>query len=401
MTTRSFRYWICLLSGVLVGAAALAFSADGTEPPRGAEWTRIGEGPHALDASIHETVWRTGRAPFGAHDQIELHHYRSGGASKVALLYLPGTNMNGEAALADEDHNLWFFLAKRGVDVFALDYRTRFVPNDGVEDLSFMKTWTLETFVDDAAAAAALVREEGPYDQLFVAGFSRGVTLAYGLAASEPAGSVAGVIALDGVFKSHAPKGEFDRAAAMEQLATSGVFASDVSGRRGWAWRAKLMADTIADPAGPAQSEAFETIGEELTEILHNAWGPGALANAREQSEPEVLARLLAGYDRYYPTVQNVDGRSMADHLDDPGTPIDDGWAELEVPVLYFGSTGMRRPFGVRWLLDGIHSAAEAGGSDYEIHVLEGYGHLDVLVGESARADVFEPTLAWIESRRP
>ena len=34
--------------------------------------------------------------------------------------------MNGEIALTDEDHNLWIFLARRGVEVFTLDYRTRF-----------------------------------------------------------------------------------------------------------------------------------------------------------------------------------------------------------------------------------------------------------------------------------
>lgn len=371
----------------------------------GAQWTVVSQGAHELDAGIDETVWRSPRPPNGPHDQIEVHRYRavepSKAAPKAALLYLPGTNMNGEAALGDEDHNLWFFLAKRGIEVYALDYRTHFVSNDDVEDLSFMTKWTLEAFVEDAAAAAALARREGGHESLFVAGFSRGVTLAYGLAASEPAGSVAGVIALDGAFKSHAPKGEFDLPAATEKLLESAVFATDVAGSRGWEWRAKLMADAAENPSGPAQSPSFETIGEELTEILYGAWGPGALANPKEVSDPAVLARLLAGYDRYYPTIQNVEGRSLSDYVDDPSTPIDDGWAELELPVLYFGSTGMQRFLGARWLLDGIHSAAEAGGKDFTINVLEGYGHLDVLVGESARADVFEPTLEWIERRLP
>ena len=51
------------------------------------------------------------------------------------------------------------------------------------------------------------------------------------------------------------------------------------------------------------------------------------------------------------------------------------------------------------WLLNGLYSAQKSGSSDVTIHVLEGYGHLDVLVSDQARRDVFEPTLAWIKSR--
>ena len=397
----------CML--VLLFGARPALS-DTPASPENATWALVSDGPHLLNASIHETVWRTPRPPGGTHDHIEVHRYRAQTASdaasetapKAALLYLPGTNMNGEAVLGDENHNLWFYLAQRGIDVYALDYRTHFVANAGVEDLGFMKSWGLTAFVGDAAEAAALARRESGHESLFLAGFSRGVTLAYGLAASEPAGSIAGMIALDGAFKSHAPKGEYDLPAATQKLVGSGVFAADVAGSRGWDWRQKLMADTAADPNGPAQNAPFETIGEELAEILFGAWGPGALANPKDGvSRPAILAQLLEGYDRYYPTIQNIEGRSMADYADDPSTPIDDGWAELELPVLYFGSTGMQHFLGSRWLLDGIHSAAEAGGTDFTINVLEGYGHLDVLVGESARADVFEPTLEWIERRLP
>ncbi len=413
---RTARFALSLSLGASIALAQMpgTTSAPSQGPAPGptasSGWTLVSEGPHELDASIHETVWRTSRPPGAPHDQIEVHRYRAqpasdaepAAASQAALVYLPGTNMNGEAALGDENHNLWFYLARRGVEVWALDYRTHFVANSGVEDLAFMSGWGLATFVGDAAHAAALARSEGGHESVFVAGFSRGVTLAYALAATEPKSSVAGVVAFDGTFKSHAPKGEYDLAAAREEFSSAGIFASDVAGSRGWEWRRKLMADTAADPKAPAQNEPFETIGEELAAILHGAWGPGALANPIDGfSRPVILARLLAGYDRYYPTVQNVEGRSLADHLDDPSTPIDDGWAELDLPVLYFGSTGMQRLLGPRWLLDGIHSAAEAGGKDFTIHVLEGYGHLDVLVGESARADVFEPTLAWIERHLP
>lgn len=344
---------------------------------------------------VLETVWSSSRPPFQAHDRIGLHRYRAKGPSRAVLLYLPGTNMNGVAALTDDAHNLCIFLARRGVEVFAVDYRTHAVPAAGVADLGFMRGWTLQAFVDDARAAAQKAREESGQARLFVAGFSRGVSIAYAYAAGD-ASAVSGLIALDGAFKSHAPKQAYDAAAELRKLEASGAWASDVAGRMGWDARQKLMQAAAADPGGPASDPKFATIGEQLGQILFTAWRPGGLANAREGlSRPEVLARLLAGYDRYYPAIQDVAGRSIADHDDDPGTPLDDGWGRMQTPILNFTSTGM----GGDWLLNSIYSADKSGSGDVTLNVLERYGHLDVIVGERARAEVFEPVLAWTLSR--
>jgi hypothetical protein len=54
---------------------------------------------------------------------------------------------------------------------------------------------------------------------------------------------------------------------------------------------------------------------------------------------------------------------------------------------------------GARALRDGIHSAVESGSKDVQVRVLEGHGHLDVLVGEASAREVFEPMLAWMRAR--
>ena len=378
-------------------AALLALSAlFAAGPASASEWTKATGSPLAEAADIEHTSWSTARQPAGPFDHIEVHRYRTKAAPIATLLYLPGTNMNGEAALENEEHNLWIFLARRGVEVFTLDYRTRF--SSGSSDqaaLASMKEWTTEVFVGDIKAASALARAESGRAQVYVAGFSRGVFLAYAYACAEPA-AVAGLVALDGQFKSHAPKNQYEPAADLAKLADSRAWATDVSGRLGWEGRQKLMRATAENPAAPATDPKYKTLGEQLANLLQFAWGPGGLANPLGgQSRPEILGRLLAGYDRYYPAVQDPEARRMGGRDDDPGTALDDAWGELKIPILYFGNARMPGD----WLLNGIYSAQKSGSSDVTIHVLEGYGHLDVLVSDQARRDVFEPTLAWIKSR--
>lgn len=362
-----------------------------------AEWTIAGpEAGLAGAADVRETRWTASRPPAGPHDRIGLHRYRTRAAARAVLLYLPGTNMNGVAALADEEHNLWLFLARRGVEVFALDYRTHTVPASGVTDFAFMREWGMDAFTGDVRAAAQKARTESGKARLFVAGFSRGVSFAYAYAGGEQ-DAVLGLIALDGGFKSHAPKQAFDHGDALKKLEASGAWASDVAGRFGWEARQKLMDAAAANPAGPASDPKYATVGDQLAQVLFTAWRPGGLANAvAGLSKPQVLAKLLAGYDRYWPAIQDVDGRSIADRDDDPRTPIDDGWGKLKVPVLYFGSpTGV----GADWLINGIYSADRSGSPDVTLNVLEQYGHLDVIVGEKARAEVYEPVLGFILKR--
>ncbi len=375
---------------------AVSFVAAMAAVAAPAEWTSTKPAPIAGAPDIEHSAWSAPRAPGGPFDRIEVHRYRTKAAPIAAMLYLPGTNMNGEAALTGEDHNLWIFLARRGVEVFTVDYRTRF--SSSVTDpktLTSMKEWTTEAFVEDVKAASALARAESGRAQLYLAGFSRGVFLAYAYACAEPT-AVAGLVALDGQFKSHAPKGQYAMDADLKKLEDSGAWASDVSGRLGWEGRQKLMVAAAANPNAPATDPKFKTIGDQLSNLLHFAWGPGALASPLGgQSKPEVLGRLMAGYDRFYPAIQDLDARRMADRDDDPATSIDDLWGEMKMPILYFGNARMPGD----WLLNGIYSAQKSGSADVTIHVLEGYGHLDVLVSEHARREVFEPTLAWMKSR--
>jgi pimeloyl-ACP methyl ester carboxylesterase len=385
------------LVGLLVMPCAVATAQTTAGAADDSTWSVTSvEGPVGPGLDVHETVWSTPRPPGGPFDRIAVHRYRARTPATATLLYLPGTNMNGVSTVADERHNLWLFLAARGIEVFALDYRTHFVPPETpASDLAGLRHWTTAVFVDDIRAAADLARRESGRDRLFVGGFSRGVFLAYAYAGIET-DRVAGLVLLDGPFKNHAPTAHLDLGAAMARLEADGIWASDIAGSRGWDARQALMAAVLANPEGPATDPKFDTIGAQLAHVLQTAWGPGRLANPEGGlSQPRVLAALLAGYDRYYPTVQEAEGRAFADHGDHPATPLDDRWGSLTMPVVVFAGTGM----GGDFLLNSLFSAHRSGSKDVTFHVLERFGHLDVLVGDRARVDVYEPLLEWLRAR--
>lgn len=347
--------------------------------------------------SVTETYWAKeypNKIAEKRTEKVGLHLYQSSRKKSSSILfYLPGTNMNGGLSVVDENHNLWLYLAQRDVSVFTLDYRNHFLGGDDIEDVSFMKTWTTEIYVADAVEAIKFINTKMPDMPLFVSGFSRGAFIAYGVAGAV--NNLNGLIALDGSFKKNQFE-VYDKNEALKKLHASGDYAYILSKRRGWESRHQMMKSTYTNPEGPAQKEKYTSIGEQLSDTLYNSWGKGVLTNTQDKlSSITVLARLLDGYDRYYPTVQNIEGASIASQADDPSTVIDDHWGGMDLPIIYFGAAGM----GVDNLLNGIFSAGKSGSEDVSIHVLENYGHLDVLVGTNAKTDVFEVIYQWMGKR--
>ena len=142
-------------------------------------------------------------------DRIALHRFAQGPGARqrhdLAVLYLPGTNMNGEIALYDPRYSFPVYLATRGVDVWAFDYRTHFVASTATpgEISDLFKRWTNQEFASDIATAASFILKQTGSQKIFVAGFSRGVTFAYLFTALHPE-QVAGIIALDGLIPRRA-----------------------------------------------------------------------------------------------------------------------------------------------------------------------------------------------------
>jgi hypothetical protein len=363
-------------------------------------WTRVVDSrPVSPGSSVVESAWTSSRPPGTQHDQIAVRRFsRAGNSSREqpVLFYLPGTNMNGQVAVRDERYNLWLYLAARGVDVYTMDYRTNRVAADSTHDLSFMAGWTYGVFLDDIAAAIQFAKSQSGRERVFLSGFSRGVSLAYLYAARRWQADLCGLIMLDGGLKNPARTQAADMSTARTEMMAQQRFASDLAGRTGWEGRQELMRRAAAQPPGPATDGKSADAADQLAAVLYAAWGPGVLANPVDgYSDPRVLATLLEGYDRFYPTIQEIEGRALADFDDHPDLTYDDRLNEVAVPVIVFNGTGM----GLQFLLSGFYTPSLLATKDVTVNLLEGYGHLDVIAGTRAQQDVFEPTRRWIEAR--
>jgi pimeloyl-ACP methyl ester carboxylesterase len=325
-----------------------------------------------------------GKSPF---DKIALHRVAKGPTPPAhpdaVVLYLPGTNMNGELAIDDPRYSFQVYLAEHGVDVWSMDYRTHFIPPETPQsDLSELADWTNDLFESDINAAAAFISEKSGHGRIFIAGFSRGVEFAYLFAAMHYPERIAGIIALDGFIPTHPM-----RTAPLEP----GNYADDVGGKHlTYDKRYKLMQMVIENPDQPAPIPKYKTARENLEHVMYDAApGNGAFANMPGGfSDPVVLAKLLITYDRYWPAVQDTEN---------PFTPqLLASLKASKIPVIAFASTN----FGASWPGQVEASAKSTGAPDPSFTKFDGWGHLDVLAGTKAEQQVFVPTAAWIKQHQ-
>ncbi len=344
-------------------------------------FTRTGA-PHAVPTNppVSETsfVSIAGPSPF---DRIGLHRLAGANRAGPPVLYLPGTNMNGELPLDDPRHWLPLYLAVNGCDVWSIDYRTHFIaPRTPQAALAQLRGWTAAMFVSDIDTAANFILRTTRQPQLFVMGFSRGAAFAYLYAASHPQ-KVRGLIILDGFVLQHA---------AMAGLTerNSETYATDIGGRSlTYDKRKALLEAVIRDPDGPAPIPEYRTARENLDHVVYESrafGGRGGLADPLGgYSDAVTLARVLITYDRFWPTVQD---------REDPMTAaMRQRLARSKIPVLAFASTNI----GPGWSAN-VQRAASATGSNPDVIVLSGWGHLDLLCGTHAESRIYVPALAWL-----
>jgi pimeloyl-ACP methyl ester carboxylesterase len=373
------------LTSLIVLCAALSLF---TTPTR-ADFSSVGDPKHFTSISdVTETRFEATRGP-SPFDRIGLHRVsrNSGSGNKgPVILFLPGTNMNGETPIDDPHHNAMLFLAAHDVDTWTLDYRTHFIPPETPPDkLDGLQKWTADLFESDIDAAVDLILKQSHRPRLFLAGFSRGASFAY-LYAAAHSGRVQGLIILDGFVL---PKSEAAGAVSSVLSKLSGRYATDVGGKNlTFDKRKALLKLVMKNPDAPAPIPKYRTARENLEHVVYDSsgfGGHGGLANPQGGfSDAVVLAHFLILYDRYWPAVQDQEHALTAQ--------LRQQLSHSNVPVLAFNSTNI----APGWPAMVRESAQATGSPDVSVVELKDWGHVDVLCGSHAEEKVYTPMLDWI-----
>jgi len=368
------RHAACLLVVVAaVGCGGGRARVSGGQPATPAACMRLQSERQVRGERLCEDVFTCFRPPGGVVDRIGLRRLAPcGGASGPVVLYLPGMHMNGEIPGTNASYDLRLYLAQAGIRVWSLDYRTHAVkPEATPEELQTLAGWTRDTLLDDAEWAATFVRSSDP-GPLYLAGFSYGASIAYGIA-SRGDQPLYGLVILDGVPGSSGSAAE------------GGGSAIDVAGSRlSYADRERLLRAVIQNPNGPSPVGGGMA-GTSLAEILYTSpvfGGQGGLSAARDGvSDVRVVAVLLESEDRWWPRAA-LSGSEPKAHR--------------KIPVLAFASENM----GPKWVERVKDGAEDFGGNRTTFRSLPLHGHLDLLVGRLAAAEVYEPTRRWLLSSK-
>ena len=99
-------------------------------------------------------------------------------------------------------------------------------------------------------------------------------------------------------------------------------------------------------------------------------------------SDVRVVAQLLDTYDRWWPGAASQGAAT--------------GGPRGRLPVLAFASGNM----GQAWMDQVSSGAKQFGGDKATVIDLPLHGHIDLLVGRLAAAEVFEPTRRWLMGGR-
>ncbi len=323
--------------------------------------------------------------------------------------FLSSTAFDG----VDDSRSLAVFLARRGYDVWGLDFRWPNVPAD-TPDLQFIDSWGIQQDADDlglaltAARVTRLLSGNG-LAPLHLLGYSRGGRIGYAYLNAEsqlprPLRQVAGFIPLDAVFKAGTPElraNACENVAAIEEALAGGTYVDDFS------FLPLAGALATLDPDGPSpifpglsNRQASLIIGARPSEsgfhLVGGTFGANGLPTGLRFTEEAYWNAFLGGAGAFQPLRGSLDASRIA--CDEEDVPWDDHLADIRVPVFYVGAEGGNRETAA-------FTTTLLGSDDVETRVISqlppgqnafDFGHLDVLTGTDAEELVWEPILDWL-----
>ncbi|MCJ7604059.1 MAG: hypothetical protein MUO63_21495 [Desulfobulbaceae bacterium] len=330
----------------------------------------------------------------------------------------------------DADHSLGIYLAEKNIDVWGVDRRWTFVPDDTV-DFLFMENWDTALHLADLKLGVKFARiirglTGSGLGKIFMLGHSRGAALAYAYANQETqvpelSRDLRGIIPVDMVYKFDPAETELigyacQRLIALNDQYESGIYYSDEAAQLKYiaylaanfpgelspipglgAYTNKqvallaLSATSFNDPLPPVPDYHY----------CAGTFGENGLPTDLQFTNYAFMLDFAFAVPSFQSLGEQIDGEALWCSDD---TPYDDHLAEITIPVYYVGAAGGFGAYGT-YTLDLLESSSDKESLIIELYpdppyppqaVAIDYGHIDLLFADDAETLVWQPIYEWI-----
>ncbi len=383
---------------------------------------------------LTETVWELDRPPYGTYDKIALHQLKKTDLAKseAVIVYFPPSGTNAslytENIANAEKYDFRIYLAEKNYEIYSVDYRTAFVAGEEeVTDYSFMGDWTTEVFISDLRKAGKQVRKISG-KKFFVAGHSTGGRYVYHFTAKNKS-YVKGIISLDGgPWESDGSPASLYTMNLQQGL--DAIKSGDIPESRtlleGWGidigdhfynanlgnWSEHFKSaiilyysdgpDTIC-PEEWGSETSGKTVSEFLKEQFQSVWGNGQFSNIENgYADIGVLLAFITNCGTEWPIAEYLGDAYVGNwrgKMPDKRLSYFKNLKNIKIPLIVFSSEKWTTALGMQSWYKELGTVL-IGSTDTEYVLLEGFGHLDVLMGTNAEKKVFEPLYQWLEERK-
>jgi len=319
------------------------------------------------------------------------------------------------------DQSSAIFLAKKDIDVWGMDVGWALVPLEET-DFDFMGEWGLAKDVAHAEAALTFARsvrvDTGQGNgKLHVLGFSYGGQVGYTLLGNEtvqPRGlrNAKGMIVIDVGVKL---EDEADRAfyCAMAQIDQASLESHQYVNDIGSLFNlAAYLATSAPDGMSPIiegltnwQTVLFIGASTELItgQFWHMVGGnldEYGIPSSLRFTDDQLFVAAVGNFPPYYPVRIDFDTEQMM--CGEVDTPLDDGLAQIIVPILHVGAKGGFGP-------SAYASTTFTASRDVTTITVQrlpdsdeamDFGHVDTVLARDAETWVWQPILDWIMAHR-
>lgn len=318
------------------------------------------------------------------------------------------------------DHAITVFLAKKNIDVWAMDYRWALVPAK-TKNFKFMKEWGLERDVDDAQIALSLARMirgvtgQG-FGKMHLLGFSYGVQVAYPVANQETQlprslRNVKGLIPVDDAI-TYPSDHPFHIAACdlipqLQAVLDGGVYNEDNSGVKQIGDLARSAPDDpspFADGFTNYQFALFAGASGDPQQLYWHFVGgifnEAGITTGLQYTDPWLWIDVLRAVPPYNPVRIDLEYNKV--YCYDVMAPFDDHLGEITLPILYVGSGGGTGE-------GGYYAVTRTASTDTTKFIVQlhpdderalDFGHVDLFAAKHAKTLVWQPILDWLVAHR-